>query len=166
MEAYIIRPYRKGDDQAVSAVIKAVFEEYGFPWQPERYNADTQDIETHYIRKRGEFWVAEINGETIGAGGYLPLDETQCELHRLYFLQQHRGKGVGGRMLRTIAQAALAKGFVKMVFWSDKVLTTAHRVYEAMGAVCIGDRHVHDPDYASYDEWGFELELAPFVSKF
>ncbi|MFN8140559.1 MAG: GNAT family N-acetyltransferase [Fimbriimonadales bacterium] len=165
MEEYIIREYRPGDDHSVSAVIKAVFEEYEFPWQPERYNADTHDIQAHYISKGGGFWVAEHAGVIVGAGAYLPIDYKTCELHRLYFLKDHRGKGVGGRMFCTVAKNAFEKGFQEMIFWSDKVLESAHAVYESYGAVLIGDRHVSDPEYASYDEWGFKLDLETFLSK-
>ena len=165
MQEYIIRPYEPGDDEAVSEVVRQVFEEYGFPWQPERYNADTADIQTHYLSKGGAFWVAAFNGLVVGAGGFLPKCDQRCELHRLYFLKEHRGKGIGGKMLRTIAEEARRKGFTHMEFWSDKLLTTAHKVYERYGAKLIAERRVEDPDYASYDEWGYLLDLDAFLNQ-
>lgn len=159
MSDLVVRPYRAGDEEGVNAVLKTVFEEYDFPWQPEGYNADTHNIEKHYLEAGGAFWVAEFGSTIVGTGGLLPIDEETCELHRMYVLSEFRGMGAGKSMFAAIVREARARNYKLLTFWSDKVLTAAHRFYESHGAKRVAERQVEDEGYASYCEWGYCFDL-------
>ena len=52
-----IREYQPGDEDGINAVIKSVFDEYGWLWDPKTENRDTYGIEAHYHQRGGGFWV-------------------------------------------------------------------------------------------------------------
>ncbi len=41
-----VRPARREDSPAAAAVVRAVYEEFGFAWEPDGYHADLADVET------------------------------------------------------------------------------------------------------------------------
>lgn len=160
---YSIRPYRKGDEAGIANVIKTVYDEYGWPWQPEGHNRDSYELEEHYHQRGGGFWVLEHRGEIVGTVGIRQIEEDVCDLCRLYLLPNHRGKGLGKRLYHHAIREAKRLGYSKMEIWSDKRLDVSHELYLRSGASKMGDRTVNDPDYPEvYEEWGYVLDLGRF----
>lgn len=157
----VIRAYRPGDETGIAHVIKTVYEEYGFPWQPEGHNKDAYDVEAHYNARGGAFWVLQNDDEAIiGTVGLTKKQAKRCELHRLYLLKDYRGKGYGKQLFLTAINAAREMGCTEMEIWSDKRLDRSHNLYLAFGATLLGDRLVADPNYPEeYEEWGYLLSL-------
>lgn len=164
------------DAPAIQGVIRTVYEEYGFSWDPEGYHADIYDLEGHYLQYGDRFWIAELDGAPVGCvglevfpphpgelgtlievDGMLRAAGADSELCRLYVLPQARGRQLGRLLTETVLQAARAAGCRGLELWSDKALTHAHRLYESMGAERIGDRICNDPDEAP--EWGMIFRL-------
>lgn len=155
-----IRSYVPGDEPAIEAVIRSVFEEYGFLYEPDGYNADVSRIAKEYL-DGGGFWVLVDGDRIVGTVAIKRLTAERCELYRLYLLQEYRGLGHGMRLLRHAVDAARRLGYREMEIWSDKVLTLAHKLYTRIGARPIGDRScTYASGAQSYEEWGFVLDLA------
>jgi putative acetyltransferase len=144
-----VRRARAADSPAAAAVVKAVYDEYGFTWDELGYHADLQDVETAYAA----FFVTELDGAIVGTAG---LTE-QGSLERFYVLPQARGAGVGSALLTAVADEARRRGHTQLEIWSDKRFEDAHRLYERHGARVVGERMHDDPD--SSHEWGLVLEL-------
>ena len=159
-----------------AAVVRAVFEEYGFTWDEAEYCADLYDLEGAYLAQGNYFWVAEADGRLIGTCGLelfsrLPGEIQQkvqiegkvraagadCSLERLYVHPASRGIGVGSALISTCIETARRLGRTAMEIWSDKKLTNAHKMYGLYGAHEIGDRICDDPDESP--EWGFVIPL-------
>jgi putative acetyltransferase len=156
----MIRPYQPGDEGGIAHVIRSVFEEHGFPWQPEGHNRDSYEIHAHYHDRGGGFWVLEADGAVVGTVGIRRIDDELCDLCRLYLLADHRGKGLGKQLLQRAVEEARLRGYKQMEIWSDKRLEVSQEMYRRFGAKPIGDRTVADPDYPEvYEEWGYLLEL-------
>lgn len=155
----VIRLYEKGDEPAICAVIRTIFDEFGFTWEDGGYNSDTEDVQAFYVDAGGAFWVMEVDGKVVGTGGYMPEGEGVCELCRLYLAKEYRGRGLGRRFYEYIVERCREAGFVKMEIWSDVKLTDAHKLYERSGAQFIGQRICDDPDNSL--ENGFILLLQP-----
>ena len=153
----LIRPYQKGDDLHIRDVIHTVYDEYGFTWEADGYNSDTEDVQAHYIDQAGAFWVMELDGDIIATGGLMPISSDRCELWRLYLKAEHRGKGYGASLYKHILEFAKNQGYKEMEIWSDVKLTDAHRLYEKLGATYIGQRICNDPDKST--ENGFMMAL-------
>ena len=168
-----IRRATDADQPTIVHIIKSVYDEYGFSWDAEGYNADLYAIEENY----GEnFWIAEVDGSPIGCVGLdlfptipgttgeltefegaLRIAGSDCELCRLYVLPEGRGKKIGRSLYETTIETAKALGSSQMEIWSDKKLVEAHKLYQKTGARAVGDRICDDPDESP--EWGFCLTL-------
>jgi len=175
--ALTIRPATGADSQVVAAIVKAVFEEYGFAWDEDNYCADLYDLKSHYHDRGHQFWVAEGSDGIIGCVGLEHYDRipgsvgmatsyegkiraagSDCSLERMYVHPGSRGLGLGRSLMQTTLKAAKSAGSTAMEIWSDKKLETAHILYEKFGALKIGDRICDDPDQSP--EWGFVLPLS------
>ena len=172
----IVRAYEDRDRDAVVEIVRSVFDEYGFIWEPEGYNRDLFEVPQRYQHANAEFFVAELDGAVVGCGGvrYVPtvpgrpgaLTDDQyprirgcdCELVRLYVHARGRRQGVGTALFSRIVAAALRRGCVRMEIWSDRLLVDAHRMYERYGAIRVGTRICPPPD--EMPEWGMMLDLA------
>ncbi len=161
MSAHRILPYdpqRHGDGPW--RVVKAVFDEYAFPFDENDYDADLARPHEHY--REGWFWVAEdADGAVVGCVGL--SDESNVrhglfELHRLYVLASQRNSGLGERLVRTVIEAARAADARELVLYSDIAFVAAHRLYRRCGFRNHRFRYATDP-WASR-EWGFTLDLA------
>lgn len=137
------------DSPAVTTVVRAVYDEFGFTWEEEGYHADLHDVEASYAA----FYVAEANGRIVGAAGLTG----HGSLERLYVLPEARGSGAGSALLTAVADEARRNGHARLEIWSDKRFTDAHRLYERHGARVVSERVHDDPD--SSLEWGLVLDL-------
>lgn len=137
------------DSSAAAAVVRAVYDEYGFTWDETGYHADLADVAAAYAA----FFVVELNGRIVGTAGLTPGGS----LERLYVLSEARGSGAGSALLAAVVDEARRRGHESLEIWSDKRFTGAHRLYERHGARIVGDRVHDDPDASA--EWGLVLDL-------
>ncbi len=157
-----LREFKKGDEPFIEDVIKTVYEEYGFTYEPDGYNLDCREVQKHYLDQGGAFWVGEVEGQIVATVGFFKISEKRCDLMRLYLYPQYRGNGFGEILFRKAVTGAAQMGFEEMEIWSDKKLTHAHAMYSRLGAIPIGDRICNDPDKSH--EWGFLLKINEFLA--
>jgi GNAT superfamily N-acetyltransferase len=158
-------------------VIKAVYDEFNFTWDPETYHADLYDLDGFYLSRGDLFWVAEAGGSIVGtvaleffdkipgeAGTLVPVADalpriggTDCSLERLYVHPEARRKGIGGRLVAHVLDEARTRGHSFLEMWSDKRFGDAHRLYGRFGAEVVADRICDDPDVSP--EWGLLVRL-------
>ncbi len=139
-------------------VVSAVFEEYGFPFAENDYDADLLRPEEFYDGIRGWFWVAEdALGEVAGCVGLSDEGDGEFELHRLYVLASARGHQLGERLTRLVIERAREAGARRLVLFSDVHFGHAHGVYRRCGFR--NDRFRYAPDPWQSREWGFVMEF-------
>jgi GNAT superfamily N-acetyltransferase len=172
----VIRRATNADIPEVVRVIKAVYDEFGFPWEPEGYHRDLYDLERFYDAVGDAFFLAERDGVAVGTAaveffprvagavggvaerdGYVRVAGADCSLERLYVVQEARRGGVGSALVLHVMEAARQGGGTVMELWSDKKFGDAHRLYGRYGAVVVGERLCDDPDLSP--EWGLALPL-------
>src|SRR5437762_4479233 len=87
-----------GNSPATPKAVRRLMENY------ERLGvlADIDDPQSTYFDDRGEFLVLMDDNSVVGAGAIKRLDQTTCELKRMWFLPQYRGKGWGRKMAETL----------------------------------------------------------------
>ena len=154
--------------------IRAVYEEYGFTWEPEGYHADLYDVRGQYLAEGHRFWVyvergrvlgtAALEtyellpgrvGETVVLDGKVRVAGTDGSVERLYVHPEARRRGIALALMETVTAAA--RGRRALEVWSDKRFEGAHRLYERLGARVVGERICDDPDVSP--EWGLVLPL-------
>jgi putative acetyltransferase len=157
--AGIIRQFRPEDKPGVVAVIKSVYDDFNYILDFNVFDKDLVDIQSTYEDAGGAFWVLEAGGAVAGCLGVVPRDGDLCELKRLYLGKSHRRRGWGTRLLATARGWAIAKGFRRMVLWSDVLFEPAHGLYVKSGFRPTRETRAIDPTNPTSVERFFELDL-------
>jgi putative acetyltransferase len=137
-----IRPIRAEDNAVVARIIFEVMGEFGAVG----CNYSSSDPEVNamfeaYPAPAAAFFVVERDGTILGCGGMGPLaggEPGTCELRKMYFLPELRGKGTGSRLLTVILDAARAAGYTRCYLETLQNMTAARRLYARHGFTTIG----------------------------
>ena len=137
MENWIIRKIEKKDNREVAQLIRAVFDEMNIPKVGTAYADPYLDLMfEEYSKSKSVYFVVEHNGKIIGSAGVAPLEsgsETICELQKMYFLPEARGKGFGSQMMYNCLQSAKDFGFQKCYLETMPFMHDAQKLYKKVG---------------------------------
>jgi len=135
--ASLIRPMRKDDEKAVAAVIRTVMPEFG---------ADGPGFAIHdpevghmfdaYQGPGAAYFVLEAEGKVLGGAGVAQLQDGPadvCELRKMYFLPEARGRGLGERMIRVCLDRARELGYRHCYLETLTGMEAAMKLYARMG---------------------------------
>lgn len=141
--SYTIRPIDAHDDATVASIIRTVMPEFGADGPGFAiHDAEVDGMSGSYAAPRCAYFVVEVAGKVLGAGGIAPLagDATGevCELRKMYFLPELRGLGAGRALIERCMDAARAFGFRRCYLETLEHMTAARRLYLANGFVEIG----------------------------
>lgn len=78
-------------------------------------------------------WLAQLDGENVGAVGLKPFRADTAELKRLWVAPTARGHNLGEALCRTCVEGAKAKGYQRLLLDTDYGLTHANHIYERLG---------------------------------
>ncbi|MFT4243647.1 MAG: bifunctional helix-turn-helix transcriptional regulator/GNAT family N-acetyltransferase [Acidovorax sp.] len=108
--------------------------EYG--WDS-RFEALVADIAAQFLRKFQpaweRCWIAELDGERVGAVFVVRKTAATAQLRMLILSPKARGLGLGARLADECIAFARAKGYKKMVLWTNSCLTAARAIYARRG---------------------------------
>jgi putative acetyltransferase len=150
-----IRPATNADCERVQQLVFDVLAEFGLRGAPDSTDADLNDLERNYAGRRGSFDVIEDSGGSlVGTFGVYAVDESTCELRKMYFVPEVRGLGLGHHVLELALQKARELGFLKMVLETSSKLTAANRLYQQFGFKPAVSDHL-----AARADQFYELEL-------
>ncbi len=132
-----IRLIEKKDNPFVAKIIRSVLVEMGVPKVGTAYEDASLDrmFET-YQANRARYYVIEEDGRIIGGGGIAVLenyDGTVCELQKMYFLPEARGRGLGTRLIDLCLEEARAFGYQGCYLETMSYMETAQHLYEKYG---------------------------------
>lgn len=77
--------------------------------------------------------MAEANGELAGSVFVVRKSKTVAQLRMLILTPQARGLGLGARLTDECLAFARAKGYKKMVLWTNSCLDAARGIYAKRG---------------------------------
>ena len=130
-----------GDNTQVAEIIRTVMPEFGASGAGFAiHDREVDDMFLAYSGPRCSYFVCEIDGRIIGGGGIAPLqggDENTCELKKMYFLPEGRGKGLGQIVLKKCIKAASEKGFRYCYLETFNTMQDAMKLYEKNGFIKI-----------------------------
>lgn len=133
----IIREIRPEDNSQIEAVIKGCFPEFEIPLEGTAYvDAETPLMYDSYQGEREVYFVVASGDSILGGAGIKPLrgfDGNICELQKMYFSPQVRGKGFGKKMFETCLNAAKSFGYETCYLESASQLKAAIHIYEQFG---------------------------------
>lgn len=133
--AYLLREPGPGDlgwmIQCNAAVYAA---EYGWDQSYEGLVARiVADFAQHHDPTRERAWIAEVDGEPAGCVLCVRHDDETAQLRILLVDPAARGLGIGARLVEECIRFARAAGYRSLVLWTNDVLVSARRIYEAAG---------------------------------
>ncbi|HEY3429535.1 MAG TPA: GNAT family N-acetyltransferase [Cyclobacteriaceae bacterium] len=133
----MLRPLEQKDNPAVRDIIRTVMPEFGASGKGFAiHDSEVEDMYAAYTQSRCSYFVWEENGKIYGGGGVAPLqggDTDTCELKKMYFLPEGRGKGSGQLVLSQCLKAAKALGFKYCYLETFNTMTHAMKLYERNG---------------------------------
>jgi putative acetyltransferase len=134
---YIVRKVQPQDSVQVANIIRTVMPEFGASGAGFAiHDKEVDDIYKAYAQPRMVYFVCEHNGTIVGGGGIAPLeggDANTCELKKMYFLPEARGKGLGQRVLSSCIQGAREIGFAFCYLETFNTMKDAMKLYEKNG---------------------------------
>lgn len=133
----MIREIKKEDNPQVARVIRQVLEDLGVPKVGTAYEDPSLDnMYEHYNKPKATYFVIEENGSILGCAGVAQLDNYNgnvCELQKMYFLQEVRGKGAGHKMINVCLDKAKEYGFDACYLETMPYMEAAQKLYKKMG---------------------------------
>ena len=130
----MVRALEPKDNSAIRSIIRTVMPEFGASGQGFAiHDAEVEDMYAAYSQQGHAYFVYEEHGKILGGGGVGPLkggDAATCELKKMYFLSEGRGKGMGRQVLTACLQAAKELGYTTCYLETFNTMHQAMKLYE------------------------------------
>ena len=133
-----IREVKEEDNAALAKVIRQVLIDIGVPKVGTAYADPELDFmyEAYQKEDRSAYFVIEEDGVVLGGAGIAPLageDPKICELQKMYFLPQGRGRGLGQQMIQHCLGFAKTKKFELCYLETLPYMQAAQKLYLKTG---------------------------------
>src|SRR6516162_1948774 len=132
---YLLRQHVPGDMGWIvhrQAILYA--EEYGWDGT---YEALAAEIVAQFIKnydpKCERCWIAEKDGERVGAVFVAKASDQTAKLRLLHVEPEARGLGIGKRLVDECVRFARQAGYQKMALWTQSILHAARHLYKQAG---------------------------------
>jgi DNA-binding MarR family transcriptional regulator/N-acetylglutamate synthase-like GNAT family acetyltransferase len=130
---FVLRPHQPGD---MGWIIRRQTQLYAgeFGWDG-TFEAMLAEIAGKFVAKfdpkTDNCWIAERNGEIVGSVFLVKSTKTTGQLRMLYVEPSARGLGIGQRLVQECIEDARAKGYKKLMLWTNDILVSARKIYIA-----------------------------------
>jgi len=162
---YLLRQHQPGDMGWIvhrQGILYA--EEYGWDGTYEAFAAEiVAQFIKNYDPKRERCWIAEKDGERVGAVFVAKASEEIARLRLLHVEPETRGLGIGTRLVEECIRFARQAGYQKMTLWTQSILHAARHIYKQAGFQVVSEEqhHTFGKDLTA-ETWELDLRTAAF----
>ena len=136
-DTIVIRKIELEDNPKIAKAIRSVLIEMGVPKVGTAYEDTALDYMTEtYDKPKMRYFIIEGDNGILGGAGIAPLDNYDgnvCELQKMYFLPQARGKGLGAKMMAICLDFAKKAGFEQCYLETMPYMDDARKLYFKSG---------------------------------
>ncbi|MBS0557283.1 MAG: GNAT family N-acetyltransferase [Proteobacteria bacterium] len=95
------------------------------------HDAEVAAMHAAYARAGCAYFVVALDGKVCGGGGIAPLngERDTCELRKMYFLRELRGRGAGDALIRVCLDAARQLGYRRCYLETLTGMDAAQKLY-------------------------------------
>ena len=159
----IIRKIQVDDNVAVANLVQTVLMEMGAPKIGTAYSDPFLfDLFSVYNQPNAVYFVIEDNGKIVGGAGIGPLENDVCELQKMYFLPEVRGKGMGIKLMEICLGEAISFGYKNCYIETMPYMIDAQKLYKKVGFEYI-DAPMGNTGHTSCPVWMLK-KLIPSIS--
>lgn len=156
MSEIIIREIEVRDNEIIANLIRQVLVELGAPKVGTAYEDEAlKSLSEVYLAPKAVYYVFEEYGKILGGAGIAPLENaeaTVCELQKMYFLPEARGKGYGAMLMQKCLITAKEFGYEKCYLETLPYMKAAVKLYEKTGFVALS-APIGDTGHYSCSKW-------------
>ena len=124
---------KKGEEDKILKVIGEVLSKYGLNLEPTGADLDVSDIEKYYFNNHGWFQIVLDDNKIIGSVGVYHINKDECELRKMYLLEDYQGRGIGKKLMEDALQRGRELGYKVMTLQTNSLLNKAIPFYEKTG---------------------------------
>ncbi|MEZ5472537.1 MAG: GNAT family N-acetyltransferase [Marinicella sp.] len=130
----IIRLIETRDNPHVKKLVQETLAEFGISGEGfAGVDPELDDMCVAYGDDLSAYYVIEVEGKILGAGGYAPLEGTvrgtTAELRKMYFRPELRGLGLGQKMIEKCIKEATRLGFENIYLETVPKMKAAQGLY-------------------------------------
>lgn len=136
-DTIVIREIETRDNPKIAKAIRSVLIEMGVPKVGTAYEDAALDcMKETYSHPKKKYFVVENEDRIVGGAGISPLDNYDgnvCELQKMYFMPEARGKGLGSKMMEKCLKFAKHAGFDHCYLETLPYMNDARKLYRKVG---------------------------------
>lgn len=122
----------------------------------QNFNKEVENLEDQYSRPEGVIYIIyNLENLPIGCFGIRKLENSICELKRMYLKEDYRGLGFGKKMMEKAIEAGKEMRYQKMRLDTLSTMNTAIGLYKSVGFYEIESYCFNPIETAKY----FEINL-------
>jgi ribosomal protein S18 acetylase RimI-like enzyme len=118
-------------------VVRSIFREYaqslGIDLGFQQFDAELADLPGKFAAPRGEVLLAYHDAQVLGCVALRPIDETICEMKRLYVRPSGRGLQAGKQLATLICATARESGYSRIRLDTLPTMHAALQLYTSLG---------------------------------
>ncbi|MUU76838.1 GNAT family N-acetyltransferase [Winogradskyella endarachnes] len=155
-DTIVIREIEAKDNPKIAKAIRNVLIEMGVPKVGTAYEDVALDCMTETYDAPNKSYFVVVDGDAIiGGAGISPLDNYEgniCELQKMYFMPEARGKGLGSEMMQKCLNFAKQAGFKQCYLETLPYMDDARKLYRKVGFKSI-DKPLGNTGHYSCTVW-------------
>ncbi|MFL9947114.1 GNAT family N-acetyltransferase [Paraburkholderia agricolaris] len=119
--------------EAVREIFREYAESLGVDLSFQNFESELAELPGKFAAPRGCVLLAQNNEDVVGCVAMRPLDESTCEMKRLYTRPSGRGQQVGRQLATLICRIARQAGYTRIRLDTLPDMHAAQQLYAQLG---------------------------------